>query len=245
MDPKCWAFGLMNAGVALGISSVGAFLPTFIKELGFSPGTLNHRPFQVITLKGARSDSSPFTVRTQLISVIPYACASVMLPITIASDRLNKKGIFLMGTLILSAIGYIVLLCEVPVAGKIVGACIITTGLHTSIILLSAWLLSNTAGYTKRASAWALAETFGPCFSILGTRIYDTPPRFVKGHATALGLIALSSALCAGLIWWMQRENMRRDKEVKRLEELGEIHAHRDKSLEDEQDFHIDFRYIL
>lgn len=37
-DPKSWALASINAGVALGISSVGSFLPTFIKAYGFSAG---------------------------------------------------------------------------------------------------------------------------------------------------------------------------------------------------------------
>lgn len=38
LDPKAWAFAVINAGLGLGISSVGLFLPTFIKALGFSVG---------------------------------------------------------------------------------------------------------------------------------------------------------------------------------------------------------------
>lgn len=39
-DPKSWLFACINAGVALGISSVGNFLPTFIRTFGYSPGML-------------------------------------------------------------------------------------------------------------------------------------------------------------------------------------------------------------
>ena len=39
-DVKCWLFALINAGVAFGIGSVGLFLPTFVKEFGFSKGTI-------------------------------------------------------------------------------------------------------------------------------------------------------------------------------------------------------------
>lgn len=37
-DPKCWLFASANSGVALGIASVGLFLPTFVKEFGYSTG---------------------------------------------------------------------------------------------------------------------------------------------------------------------------------------------------------------
>jgi MFS family permease len=35
-DPKSWLFACINAGVALGIASVGSFLPTFVREFGYS-----------------------------------------------------------------------------------------------------------------------------------------------------------------------------------------------------------------
>lgn len=43
-DPKSWAFAMINGGIALGISSVGVFLPSFIKSFGYSPGT-SHPPY--------------------------------------------------------------------------------------------------------------------------------------------------------------------------------------------------------
>ncbi|KAJ9603715.1 hypothetical protein H2200_011901 [Cladophialophora chaetospira] len=163
-EPKSWGFAVMNAGIGYGISSVGQFLPTFIHALGLS------------------------VLRTQLFSVIPYACAGTTIFIAIISDRFNKKGIFLVGTLSWTCIGYAILLSNVSVASKIVAACIATSGLYPSIILLNSWLLANSAGYTKRATVWAMAEVFGPAFSILSSHVYDTPPRFVKGHSIALGL---------------------------------------------------------
>jgi hypothetical protein len=43
-DPKSWLFACINAGVALGIASVGNFLPTFVKAFGYSAG--KHRLFE-------------------------------------------------------------------------------------------------------------------------------------------------------------------------------------------------------
>lgn len=37
-DPKSWLFALVNAGVALGIASVGNFLPSIVRSFGYSPG---------------------------------------------------------------------------------------------------------------------------------------------------------------------------------------------------------------
>ncbi|KAL7901868.1 MFS general substrate transporter [Trichoderma sp. SZMC 28014] len=221
LDPKAWAFAVINAGLGLGISSVGLFLPTFIKALGFS------------------------VERTQLFSVIPYACAAFVLPISIYSDHINRKGPFLIFTLALSCIGYIVLLNNVSKAGKIVAACIITSGLYPSVVILQAWLTGNMAGFTKRATSWAMAEIFSQVFSIMGSYVYDSPPRFIKGHAIVLGFLLTAILMCVFLTWWMRRENARKEVELGKHESEGTVHPHKTRSLEEEQDRHVDFRYVL
>ncbi|KIX04968.1 uncharacterized protein Z518_05840 [Rhinocladiella mackenziei CBS 650.93] len=221
-DPKCWLFVLINAGVALGIGSVGLFLPTFVKEFGFD------------------------TEKTLLFSVIPYACATVVLPILAKiSDRVNGKGFFLLGCLSVVSVGYILLMAVSSTGVKIFAACLITSGLYPSVIFLVTWLGVNTGGFTKRGTTWALAEVFGQCFSILGTHIYNGPPRFIKGHAIVLGFIVLGVVNATILLWWMSRENKRRDAIEKDYRDRGEVHPHAPKSLEEMQDFHISFRYIL
>ncbi|KAK5044952.1 hypothetical protein LTR84_010324 [Exophiala bonariae] len=221
-DPKCWLFGLTNAGIATGIASVGLFLPTFVKEFGFS------------------------RERSLLFSVIPYACATAVLPVLAKiSDCVNRKGTFLIGTLSTVAVGYILLMSVSSTNVKIFAACLITSGLYPSVIFLITWLGVNTGGFTKRGTTWAVAEVFGQCFSIMGTHIYDGPPRFIKGHAIVLGFILLGIFNSCVLIWWMNRENKRKDAEEQEYRDRGEVHPHASKSLEEVQDAHISFRYIL
>ena len=144
-----------------------------------------------------------------------------------------------------SCIGYIVLLCNVSVAAKIVAVCIATAGLYPSVILMSAWIMSNTAGYTKRAMSWAMAEIFGQCMGVMASHIYTTPPRFIKGHSIVLGLLLYTALVTCFLMWWMNRENKHKAEEVARYESAGELHPHREKSLEEVSDFHVDFKYII
>ncbi|KAF1817566.1 MFS general substrate transporter [Eremomyces bilateralis CBS 781.70] len=221
IEPKAWAFATINAGVALGISSISTFLPTFIQAFGYS------------------------RERTQLFSAIPYACAIVAIPLCIISDRINHKGSFLIGTLSVACIGYIILLCNVSQGANIAGACLATTGLYPSIIILSAWITINAGGYTKRATNWAMAEIVGQLLSVLGAYIYDVPPRFLKGHSIVLALLALGIVNCLYLMWWMRRANLRREMELIEYEREGRVHPHTNMSLEEVQDLHVRFRYIL
>lgn len=90
----------------------------------------------------------PFSVRTQLFTVIPYACATVALVVVnVLSDRLkNSKGIFLMLCLSVSCLGFILLMAVESVPVKIFATCLVTSGLYPAVILIAVWLGINTAG---------------------------------------------------------------------------------------------------
>ena len=94
-------------------------------------------------------------VHTQLYSAIPYGCATVTLvAINIISDRVNKKGPFLVGCLTCTCLGYIILIAVESVHVKIFATCLVASGIYPSVILLASWLGINTGGYTKRARTW-------------------------------------------------------------------------------------------
>jgi hypothetical protein len=52
-DPKLWCWTVTNAGFALATASIGSFLPTFIKEFGFSP-SIHTRPLLLEIRRASR-----------------------------------------------------------------------------------------------------------------------------------------------------------------------------------------------
>jgi Mg2+/citrate symporter len=136
-------------------------------------------------------------------------------------------------------------LCDVSQAANIAGACLVASGLYPSVILLGAWITINTGGYTKRATNWAMAEIIGQLLSVLGAYIYDKPPRFIKGHCVTLALLSIGMLNCVYLMWWMHRANSKKDAEVEKCQREGRTHPHTNLSLEEAQDLHVHFRYIL
>lgn len=143
--------------------------------------------------------------------------------------------------------GYIILLSTPsPVAG-IVATVLVTTGCYVPVFLTPIWAIINTGGYTKRSGTWALCEVFGLTFSIMGTRIYNKPPRFIKGHSVVLALNVLAVVCIVALYWWMKRQNRIKDRIEQEYAERGETHPHfaQHLMLEDVQDQHISFRYVL
>ena len=238
-DPKTWAFAMMQSGIAMGVGTVGVFLPSFVLAFGYSPcKTLLCEDFPL--------ELTVLTVTSQLFSVIPYACAFVMLlGVCLISDRFNMKGVPLIASLSLASLGYIILLNNVSVHVKVFATCLITSGLYPSVILVSTWVGMNTGGFTKRGTTWALAEISGQSFSILGTHVYTDPPRYIKGHSVVLGFMVLAVLCTVSLVLWMKRENQRKDRIVSKYRERNELHPHTSRSLEEEYDFHVNFRYII
>ena len=84
-------------------------------------------------------------------------------------------------------------------------------------------------------------------FSIMGTRIYTNPPRFFKGHSIVLAFNVIAGIGTLLNAFWMRRENRRKDCIEHEYAERNLLHPHivDNATLEDVQDQHISFRYIV
>ena len=197
-------------------------------------------PFQYFEANKKKSEKS------QLFSVIPYACATLcMLGLVILSDRLNVKGVTLVFCISISCVGYIILIVVSSIPAKIFATCLVVSGLYPSVVLGATWVGINTGGFTKRGTAWAITEMFGQCFSIIGTHIYTDPPRYIKGHSVLLGFLVFSIMNVVMAYFWMGRLNSQKEKIIREYDDREETHPDTTKSLEETHDHHIAFRYTL
>lgn len=73
------------------------------------------------------------------------------------------------------------------------------------------WIVINTAGYTKCSCIWATSELFAMTFSIVTTRIYDTP-RYVKRHSIVLAFNVISWVSIVFYAPWTRYLNRKRDR---------------------------------
>ena len=178
--------------------------------------------------------------------MIPYAFATVtLLMVCFISDRINSKGPVLFICMATSSIGFVILMTTTNKVALIAGTCFVTSGLYPSIILTVSWITINHGGYTKRSTAWAMAQITGQGLSIIGTQVYRHPPRYLAGHGTLLGFFTL--ALCAIVCnyLWMRKGNRKRDERAEEIQRLGTKDEQGEKVGEELYDFHPDFRYIL
>lgn len=183
-----------------------------------------------------------------MFSVIPYACAfCTVLGGGFLSDRLNTKMPFLVGFFGLGCIGFILLLTVHNKPVDIFATCLITASCYSCILLTPVWLNINTVGFTKRGATWALAEIFGLTWSIMGTRIYNTPPLYVKGHSIVLSLNFLACFTTFAAYLYMGRMNKQKERLEMEYADRGEVHPHiaSNTTLEEAGEAHIAFRYLL
>lgn len=129
-DPKLYLGSLMVGAQGVGIGAFAVFLPTFMKEFGFS------------------------ALDTQLYSIIPYAFGLVgLVSVSFLFDRVNHKAWITFGCLCTAIVGLIILLATTNKVALVARACFVSAGAYPGLVVSVAWLLTFHGGYTKRATA--------------------------------------------------------------------------------------------
>ena len=190
-DPKVWLYGMGFHTMSLPLYTLSLFLPTIIKELGYTAG------------------------QAQLLTVPPYAIATILTVLTaVASERTHRRAPFIMAGSSLAIIGYIILLTDNRPGVSYVGTIFAASGIYPATAIVLSWPANNVSGQTKRATANAMQISIGNLGAVLGTQLYrnESKPRFFVGHGMAAGYL-VGNILVVGTLWWiLKRENERRDR---------------------------------
>lgn len=132
------------------------------------------------------------------------------------SDRWQTRGVFNVGWMALTAVGYIILISinssEKP--GVAYFALFLTVGaVSPGISNTITFTGNNLGGVYKRAAGMGFVFSCGNSAGIVSSLIYRTQdsPRFIPGHATCLAFALIASGLSAFMTWDLRRENARRD----------------------------------
>ncbi|KAG5930062.1 hypothetical protein E4U42_003223 [Claviceps africana] len=197
-DWKAWGFYVAQFGVDAMLYGFSTFLPTIIQSLG--------------------SWSAP---QVQLLTVPCYFVgAATYMATAWLSDRVQMRGLFcvLLGSV--SVAGYAILLADVAAGWHYFACFLVAGGLYVVVGLPLAWLPNNSPRYGKRATSTGLQLTFGNAAGLMSGFIYPKPdqPRYLRGHAVCLALVAMSTAIYGFLWYWYRRVNAERDRGVMRDE---------------------------
>ncbi|KAL2107986.1 hypothetical protein VUR80DRAFT_4427 [Thermomyces stellatus] len=205
-DIKCWLYGLGFHSTSLPLYTFSLFLPTIIKNLGYTAAI------------------------AQLLTVPPYAFAFVTtLATAIISERLGRRAPFIIGSALFGIIGYAILLGNTDPVGRpgisYLGTFFAAGGIFPAVALVLSWPAINVSGQTKRAVGNAMQISIGNLGAVLGTQLYraNDGPRYIVGHSFALAYLALTIAV-AGTLWFvLKRENERREGIAEEVKNVGDL----------------------
>lgn len=124
------------------------FLPTFVRQFGYGP------------------------LVTQLYTIIPYAVAFISMQITTwLSDRYVVRIIPMYILSAVASVGYIIIIAQTNPAVGVFASCLVCGAVYPGVILVSGWMPTSSAGYTKRATAIWIAQISVQGFSIMVTQV--------------------------------------------------------------------------
>lgn len=201
--------GIVNTGY-----STSFFIPTILNQLGWT------------------------AVRAQILTIPIYVAAFIIAVVTaVCTDRLRHRYAFIMVGILISTIGYVILLTQkqAPVGAKYFALYLVVIGAYVAQPVVLVWVTNNMGGHYKRSISSAMQVGFGNIGGIIASNIYITKeaPLYVSGYATSLGLLWLCGLASTALLIGLSIENKRRDNgerddrygfPMEELENLGDDH---------------------
>ncbi|CAO3587258.1 unnamed protein product [Absidia cylindrospora] len=218
LDYKTWMISFINGAAVLCHASFSIFLPTLVKAMGFQ------------------------ALQAQLLSAPPYVVGCVvLLCASKLSDRINQRGIVILGCTITTVIGYTCLVIGEYIPLQYTGVILVACGINATIALGISWLSNNQFGSTRRGVSLSASNMIAQLFGLTATQIYrdSDGPTYRIGHAICLTFSFLAIFMTLFLRYLLARENKRRD------ELYGPVEMKETAVTDGEDDGSTRFRYIL
>ncbi|KAH8668811.1 major facilitator superfamily domain-containing protein [Xylariales sp. PMI_506] len=193
-DWKVWLFCAGQFGMDTMLYGFSTFLPTIINGIG-----------------------SWTTAEVQLLTIPCYFLGAVTyMSIAYLSDRIQRRGMFCVIFGLVSVIGYGILISNSAAGVHYFGCFLVAMGLYVVVGLPLAWLPNNSPRYGKRTTANGMQLTIGNSSGIMAPFIYLTAegPRYVRGNAVSLSMVAMSTCIYGFLWFWYSNQNKKRDAGV-------------------------------
>jgi len=213
-DWKTYAYAI-GQFVGLGmLYSFSVFLPTIINGLG---GNWSRQVVQALTVP------------------VYFAGFGIYIASAWYGDRIQQRGIFCIGGLTCSMIGYIFLIINKGFVLSYIGTFIVALGLWTATGASFTWINNNNPRYGKRAFASGMQITIGNISGVMSPFLYseDTRPTYYPGYGATIGMLALGIVLYTALTVYFRMHNKRKLAgkydylmEGKTEEEIAELGEH-------------------
>ncbi|KAF1979626.1 MFS general substrate transporter [Bimuria novae-zelandiae CBS 107.79] len=191
-DPKGWILGLMYFSCNVSFSSLPVFLPTILKEMGFS----------AINAQGLTAP--PYFLSFLVTIITPYI-----------ADRTQQRGIMLVILTMIGGTGYVILAAAKSVGARYFGVFMAAAGIFPAIANILPWVLNNQGSDTRRGAGIVLLNLIGQCGPLLGTRMYPSNERpfYVKGQSVCAAFMFFTTFLVITLRTLLVWENKKLDRQ--------------------------------
>ncbi|KAK0728855.1 major facilitator superfamily domain-containing protein [Lasiosphaeria miniovina] len=220
-DWKIWVHMFITIGVYTGLYSYSLFLPTIIRDLGYTNNT------------------------AQLMTVPPYVVACVFcVGAGYLADKLGQRGLFMIFFMGMSIVGLIMLLASQTAGVKYAGSFFLASGIYPNVPQGVAWNGNNIGGSLKRGVGIAMHVGFGNLGGTISAYLFlpRQGPKYYEGFSTLLACQAMAMALSIFMTIYLRRENARRDREYKPPSEYTEEERVAEREKGDNATF---FRYTI
>ncbi|KAJ3484973.1 hypothetical protein NLI96_g5276 [Meripilus lineatus] len=221
-DWQVWIQILVYMSIIGPLYGISLFLPSIINGFGFD------------------------TAISQLLTVPPYVCATIILLIfAVWSDRIQKRSPFILAGLVMCLIGFSINISNAPIGVKYFGTFFCVSGSYAAFPGIIAWLGNNLAGQYKRGVGMALHIGIGNFAGAIASNIYRSQdaPRYVLGHGLELMFVGIGFITLPLTVLIYTRINAKRDRQQKEMAENGIRFT--DDELRRMGDRAPDFRYTL
>lgn len=170
-DWKMWLGMAIYMGCDMPLYAFSLFLPTIISNLGIAGGS---------------------TVKSQLLTVPPYAAAAALTVIIgFVADRTKQRGLCNILVSVVGIVGFCMLIstdrAPVQYAGTFLGA----LGIYPCIANTITWMANNTEGVYKRGVVLGFVIGWGNLNGVVSSNIYFSSPRFYEGHGVVIAYMVL------------------------------------------------------
>ncbi|KAE8353611.1 major facilitator superfamily domain-containing protein [Aspergillus coremiiformis] len=223
LDAKAWITALMYFSCNVSFSSLPVFLPTVLKDMGFT------------------------SINAQGLTAPPYfASFLVTIATTWMADRLQQRGLTITFLSLIGAVGYVLLTVCKSVGVRYAGVFLAAIGVFPSIANILPWVLNNQGSDSRRGMGIVILNLIGQCGPFLGTNIFPASdgPHYIRGQSICAAFMFLTTALALALRTLLVRENRRLDKQHGTQAEREAWGWNKNDSIA-EENYGAGFRFVL